>query len=127
MVWHIVFNAIPLSPRCGTIWPWNPWSPGESIACACEDRMLNLQAPRKPAIVVAATFTADPLLPALQLILDGAGAGLDLDVRLAPYHQVFQELLSSISLLATNVGGVDVILLRVEDFIREIADIEEAR
>jgi FkbH-like protein len=74
----------------------------------------------KPAIVIAATFTAEPLLPSLQFVL--RRAGLDLDVRFSQYHQVFQELLSPASLLATNASGVDVVLVRIEDFVRDVRD-----
>lgn len=88
------------------------------------NNMVSLQRPGDGVIVIAATFTAEPLLPALRFALDQAG--LLLDVQFAPYHQVFQELLSSTSLLATNVGGVDVVLERLQDFVREEEDIEEA-
>ena len=84
-----------------------------------------LQAPHEPAIAIAATFTAEPLLPGLSFVLHEIG--LALDVRFCPYNQVFQELLTSTSLLATNAGGVDVVLVRVEDFVREITDLAEAR
>ena len=75
-------------------------------------------------IAIAATFTADPLLPAMQFMLHEAGMALD--VRLAPYNQLFQELLSTTSLLAMNADGVDVILVRVEDFVREVEKPEDA-
>jgi FkbH-like protein len=87
--------------------------------------MIVPEKPGGPAIAIAATFTTDPLISPLRLILDEAG--LDLHVLLAPYNQVFQELLSSTSLLATNADGVDVVLVRVEDFVREVATDEEAR
>src|SRR5277367_1849075 len=80
---------------------------------------------RSPLLAIAATFTADPLLAPIEFML--REAGLALDVRLAPYNQVFQELLSSTSLLATNADGVNVILVRVEDFVREVENLEEAR
>jgi FkbH-like protein len=79
----------------------------------------------RPKIAISATFTADPLLPALQFVLEEAG--LELEVHFAPYHQVFQELLSSNSLLASNRDGLDVVLLRLEDFVRDVSGIEEAR
>ncbi len=81
--------------------------------------------PRDPAIAIAATFVAEPLLPGLRLVLDEVGLGLR--VCFAPYHQVFQELMSPTSLLATNAGGVNVVLVRLEDFIREFGSAEEAR
>jgi FkbH-like protein len=75
-------------------------------------------------VAIAATFTAEPLLPALQFVL--GEVGLSLDVRFAPYNQVFQELLSSTSLLATNKYGVNVLLVRFEDFARVVEGLEEA-
>jgi len=72
------------------------------------------------AVAIAATFTAEPMLPALRLVLDEAG--LPLELRFAPYGQLFQELLSNTSLLATNAHGVNVVLLRMEDFVRDVPD-----
>lgn len=78
-----------------------------------------------PRLAIAATFTVEPILPGLQISL--REAGLELDVQFASYHQVLQELLSSNSLLATNPEGVDIVLLRLEDFVRDVTDIQEAR
>src|ERR1700754_241069 len=75
------------------------------------------------AIAIAATFTADPLAPCLRVALDEAG--LAFDVQLAPYGQLFQELLSPASLLAANAaGGVDAVLVRLEDFVRDVGAAE---
>jgi FkbH-like protein len=63
--------------------------------------------------------------PALRLVLDEAG--LPLRVDFAPYFQVFQELLSGTSLLASNAHGVNVVLVRMEDFVREVREVETAR
>ncbi len=66
-------------------------------------------------IAVAATFTADPLEPTLAF---WAGElGWSLEVRFAPYNQVFQQLLDAESLLARN-RGVNAVLVRVEDWVR---------
>src|SRR5262245_4364927 len=48
-------------------------------------------------------------------------------MEFVPYHQVFQELLTPNSLLATTSVGVDVILLRLEDFVRDIVGLKESR
>lgn len=69
-------------------------------------------------LAIAATFVAEPLLPNLKFLL--REAGLPMEVRFAPYHQVFQEMLSGTSLLAKNIGGVNVILVRLEDFLRDV-------
>jgi FkbH-like protein len=68
-------------------------------------------------ISVAATFTAEPLLPALSFMMEHAG--IQLDVCFAPYNQVFQQLLSDSSLLLNNRKGINVVLIRIEDFIRD--------
>jgi len=86
--------------------------------------MTNVQVQRSGTIAIAATFTAEPLLPSLRFVL--AEAGLALSVRFSPYNQVFQELLASTSLLARNAGGVDVLLVRVEDFARGAENVEDA-
>ena len=77
------------------------------------------------SLAVAATFTVEPLLPAMRFVLEEAG--LAFDVSFAPYHQVFQELLSTTSLLAMNAGGVNVVLIRIEDYVRDTADSDSAR
>jgi FkbH-like protein len=86
--------------------------------------MSDLQAFSPPTLAIAATFTAEPLQQALRFLLDEAG--VNLDVQLAPYHQVFQELLSRTSLLASNVQGVNVVLVRFEDFVRDVPDPNDA-
>lgn len=72
------------------------------------------------SVVIAATFTAEPLQPSLEFLFEKLG--LRLEVRFSPYHQVLQELISSSSMLASLDKGVAVILVRLEDFIRDIGD-----
>lgn len=75
-------------------------------------------------LAVAATFTAEPLLPGLTLVLEEAG--LSLVAQCAPYNQIFQELLAPSSLLALNAGGANLLLIRIEDFVRELAERDAA-
>ena len=78
-------------------------------------------APSAPGVgvAIAATFTAEGLQAPLAFMLQAAG--LDGHIEFAPYHQVFQELLTPTSVLARNAGaaGVGVVLLRLEDFVRD--------
>jgi FkbH-like protein len=69
---------------------------------------------RRQSIVVAATFTAEPLAEPLAFWL----RELDIPARmeLAPYHQVFQQLLDPASLLRANRHGCNVLLVRFEDW-----------
>ena len=71
-------------------------------------------------ITVAATFVAEPFELPLRWLLQKAGIGDT--ICFAPYHQVFQELLTPTSALRTNGSGANVILVRFEDFIRDVAD-----
>jgi amino acid adenylation domain-containing protein/FkbH-like protein len=71
---------------------------------------------QKQTIAIAATFTAEPLEDSLKFWMDQ----LDLpsDVVFGPYNQVFQQLLDPASLFAKNQHGVNVALLRFEDWVR---------
>jgi FkbH-like protein len=68
----------------------------------------------KDKIAIAATFTAEPLAEAIEFWLKE----LDLPARVqfAPYNQVFQQLLDPQSLLSRNTQGLNVLLVRMEDW-----------
>ncbi|WP_161965933.1 non-ribosomal peptide synthetase [Steroidobacter cummioxidans] len=68
---------------------------------------------------MASTFTADPLRVPLEFWLDLLG--IRGDVTIAPYGQLMQELLNSRSAIGTNNGGFNVVLIRLEDWIRDRA------
>ncbi len=68
------------------------------------------------ALVVSATFTAEPLRETFAFWL--RRLGIDLPIRFAPYNQVFQQLLDQSSMLAQNRGGINVVLARLEDWVR---------
>ncbi|HEU4327239.1 MAG TPA: amino acid adenylation domain-containing protein, partial [Roseiflexaceae bacterium] len=65
-------------------------------------------------IQVAATFTAEPIVEPLAFWMDT----LDLPARIAvaSYNQVFQLLLDPASALRQNTAGVNLVLVRVEDW-----------
>lgn len=65
-------------------------------------------------IVVSSTFTAEPLNESLAYW----AAELDLwdEVRFAPYNQVFQQLLRPSGDFSPNQDGLNVVILRVEDW-----------
>ena len=67
-------------------------------------------------IAVAASFTAEPVLGTLAFWM--RELGLNAAIEFAPYNQVFQELLNPGSLLSQNQRGINVILLRPEDWLR---------
>ena len=74
------------------------------------------QRERRQSIVVSATFTAEPLVEVLEFWMQE----LDMPSRLtlAPYNQVFQQLLDPASLLRRNREGASVVLVRCEDWAR---------
>jgi FkbH-like protein len=76
------------------------------------------------AIAISATFTAEAIQPGLAF---WAGElGLDYEIRFAGYNQLFQELLDPAGLFARNRGGINVALVRFEDW-REAGIESEAR
>ena len=67
-------------------------------------------------IAVVATFTAEPIEDTLALWT--RELGVTGRIRFAPYGQVFQQLLDPTSLLGRNGDGANVILVRLEDWMR---------
>src|SRR5712664_1908044 len=81
-----------------------------------------------PAVNISATFTAEALEPTLAFWL--RELKLDFQIRFAPYNQVFQQLLDAAGLFAGNRNGLNVILVRFEDWTRfrdstSIAELDE--
>ncbi len=77
---------------------------------------LARQREQKQTIAIAATFTAEPVEEALAFWLKQRQ--LPAQVEFAPYNQVFQQLLDPAALLRQNTAGVNVLLLRFEDWQR---------
>lgn len=71
-------------------------------------------------IVISATFVAELLESPLACMLQELG--LEQEIRFAPYHQLFQQLLTPGSELDGNRGGVNIALVRLEDFVRQQHD-----
>ncbi len=71
---------------------------------------------------ISATFTAEPLQPAIEFW--GRRLNADFEVRFAPYNQPQQTLLDPASVFAGNHHGMNVLLIRLEDLGRNerIAD-----
>jgi FkbH-like protein len=65
-------------------------------------------------VIISSTFTAEPVAPSLEYLL--REIGIPEEVRFAPYNQVFQELLDPSRSFASNKKGVNVVLLRLEDW-----------
>ncbi len=67
-------------------------------------------------IAIAATFTAEPLGDVLAFWF--AQLTLSVDLAFAPYNQTLQQLLDPSGLFATNRDGLNVVLVRFEDWLR---------
>ncbi len=67
----------------------------------------------KQRVVVAATYTAEPIREPLEFWLKQLG--MPTHIEFALFNQVFQQLLDPASLFATNEMGANVVLLRIED------------
>jgi FkbH-like protein len=67
-------------------------------------------------VVVAATFTAEPLKESIDFWM--RELELPAAVEFAPYDQVFQQLLDPGSMLSQNKNGVNVALIRFDDWTR---------
>src|SRR5215831_14088732 len=76
------------------------------------------RADQKLVITVTANFTAEPLSDILNYWIEFLRLG---PVRLvfSGYNQVFQELVAPNNLLSSNQPGVNLLLLRVEDWARD--------
>lgn len=66
------------------------------------------------SLVISATFSAEPLAPAIRCLNDFVGVGGSL--KFAPYNQVIQQLLDPSSILSTHSGNA-VLLVRWNDWV----------
>lgn len=71
------------------------------------------------AVRLVATFTADPLVPQLRSRLQELE--IDSAIELGPYAQVVQTLVDPSSLFFKQGRAINVVLVRVSDWIRELA------
>ncbi len=78
---------------------------------------VELKAPKRAqpeTIAICGTFTAEPIEEPLRFWLDELE--ISARIKFAPYDQVFQQLLDSQSDLATNRNGLNVLLIRLNDW-----------
>jgi len=75
-----------------------------------------------PSIVISATFSADAIETTLAFWM--RELGFEYGIRMAPYNQVFQLLLDPTGALAANRDGVNVVLVRFEDWAHDLARLE---
>jgi len=71
-------------------------------------------ASRPSTILIAATFTSEPVEGSLRYWMDELG--IDGEVGFAPYDQVFQQLLDEGSAFHSSDPGLNVVLVRLDDW-----------
>jgi FkbH-like protein len=86
----------------------------EATRALAADSGIETAALQRLMVVVASTFTAEPLASALKLW--GKAFGYHLECRFAGYDQIVPTLLDPAGPFAANQNGVNVVLARPEDF-----------
>lgn len=103
----------------------NPERTLNMIDLFSEDEKMQLEEKRKLNevsgsdninLAISATFTAEPIENYIKWW--GKQVNMNLEVKFTPYNQVFQQLLDKSSLISTN-NGINILLVRFEDFIRD--------
>ena len=84
-----------------------------------QHKLVN-SAPEAMSIAITATFTAEPVEASLRFWMQELE--IPTNIAFAPYNQVFQQLLDPVSLLAANQKEVNVVLVRLEDWQRDLAE-----
>ncbi len=90
------------------------WYPDGDIKLL--DDMSKAKENEETRAVISATFTSEPIGDYIRWW--GSKFGHNLKISFAGYNQVFQELLNPNSELSQNTDGVNIVLVRLEDFIR---------
>lgn len=110
----------------------HPLSPEESIrvfqectAFSCSVELTERESKNMQIIALTSTFTAEPLQEPLSFWMNE----LDIPcvVKFGPYNQVFQQLLDPASTLSTNKGGLNVVLIRLEDWWQGAGDLHSGQ
>ena len=66
-------------------------------------------------IAIASSFTAEPMESALDFWINELDIGAQ--IKFAPYNQLHQQLIDPTSIFALNANGMNVVLLRFEDWV----------
>lgn len=88
-----------------------------TLPIAFKERMVQIKSKnRTKKLVVAASFTAEPIEVTLSYWM--SKLNVPVHIEFAPYNQIFQELLNPYSIINQNDAGVNLMLLRCEDWVR---------
>lgn len=89
---------------------------GVEFALMDSGRVADADKPAATRLVIASNFTAEPLEDSLGFWSDHLD--IPLDIEFAPYNQVFQQLLDTGSSFRRNTGGINVVALSLEEWVR---------
>lgn len=92
------------------------WFPEGDIQYKDRRSKRNRRQIKETQVKISATFTSEPIEDYIKWW--GKKFGHNLKIEFAPYNQVFQELLDPESILSRNKDGINIALIRFEDFIR---------
>lgn len=93
----------------------------ELVAAVSDEMTVEKPTPaKKPTLILAGTYTLDPLAEVIEYWIDLLD--LDLATCVAPYAQIFQQLLDPASLLRRNQAGANTIVVRWHDLVRRRAE-----
>ena len=65
-------------------------------------------------VILASSFTIEPIEPGLKYWFKKID--IPANIRFAPYNQIFQQLLDPSSLFSRNLNGLNIVVLRLEDW-----------
>ena len=94
-----------------------PYVELSGVAFTLLDRVDAADEKKAAHVVIAANFTAEPMEGSLKFWGDHFGVPIHLEF--APYNQIFQQLLDAGSAFRKNRDGVNVVLLRLEEWAGE--------
>ncbi|MGE5473425.1 MAG: thioester reductase domain-containing protein [Ignavibacteriales bacterium] len=80
---------------------------------------------KETQVKIVSTFTSEPIHDYIEWW--GKNFGHNLKTEFAGYNQVFQELLNPDSMLSKNKEGINIVLVRFEDFIRNDIGTEQQK
>ena len=92
----------------------NPDTPVKDFPGLAAKRVSSARPGPLQTIAIAGTYTAEPVAEPLRYWVQQLDFGAS--IEFAPYNQAFQQLLDPNSLLGANQRGLNVILLRFEDW-----------
>jgi len=94
-----------------------PYVELSGVAFTFLDRVDTADEKKAAHLVIAANFTAEPMEDSLKFW--GDHFGVPIHIEFAPYNQIFQQLLDAGSAFRKNRDGVNVVLLRLEEWAGE--------